>query len=248
MGDSPSENLHEDVDSEVYPSEDGKPVLFALTHLIYWCFLWRRMWISRSHCAIRLQSEVQARTEPEKRATRHPVQSSFKRLVARQCRRAGRTHTWQIHHVENQQVSFPPKISNIFMGRIVIVQGWRPREIGAEIQFGRICCEKKGVEFKWLTAVWPELAALARGACAGEDRADWHARPFEYAANVFSESRFVAARAAQPQLDRDGAGNAAPWGTRNHCLASASMLPDCWLYFDQSCYISYFKSYEHTPM
>lgn len=29
MGDSPSENLHDDVDSEVYPSEDGKSLFFV---------------------------------------------------------------------------------------------------------------------------------------------------------------------------------------------------------------------------
>jgi hypothetical protein len=43
MGDSPSENLHDDVDSEVYPSEDGKSVLFALTTLMKRCFLCCRM-------------------------------------------------------------------------------------------------------------------------------------------------------------------------------------------------------------
>jgi hypothetical protein len=30
MGDSPSENLHDDIDSEVYPSEDGKYLIFCV--------------------------------------------------------------------------------------------------------------------------------------------------------------------------------------------------------------------------
>jgi hypothetical protein len=94
-----------------------------------------------------------------------------------------------------------------FETTICIFQGRRQGTAGAEIQFGRIRCEEKSVEFERLATVGPELAALASGAGGGEDG---DAGTTEFAANVFSESGAAAARAAQPPLDRDGAGHAAP--------------------------------------